>query len=58
MNPYLNDELDMACIEEELGVESLPDANALGCTFCSSSTSTASCPWSTAATLACASTLN
>jgi hypothetical protein len=53
----MNTDVSLWSEEEEFGLESLPEGSALGCTFCSSTVSTASCPGSSAATLMCASTL-
>jgi len=48
-------EIDL--VVEDLGLETMPEGNALDCVASGSSASTASCPGSTAATLATASTL-
>ncbi len=50
-------EMNLFSEEEEFGLQPLPEANALGCTFSASTASTASCPGSSAACLLSASTL-
>jgi hypothetical protein len=50
--------LDLYAQEElEFSIEELPEGAALGCFFCASSASTASCPGSSAATASSASTI-
>lgn len=49
----MNDNIDLLSQDIDQDVESLPDGNALGCFSTTTSTSTASCPASTAG---CAST--
>ncbi|GII62076.1 hypothetical protein Skr01_21610 [Sphaerisporangium krabiense] len=48
--------LELYAIDGDLGIEELPQANALGSWFCASSASTASCPGTSAATASTAST--
>jgi len=52
----MTSDIDLS-VSDELDPEILPEGNALGCTFSASSASTASCPGSSAASLASASTL-
>ncbi len=52
----MNSEIDLNCADD-FGVEEIPEGNALGCVFSASTSSTASCPGSSAASLGSASTL-
>lgn len=52
-----NNSIDFEVIDTDLTMEDLPDGSALGCWFCASSGSTASCPGSSAASVGTASTL-
>jgi hypothetical protein len=50
------DTFDLYALDGELAVEELPPGNALGCWFSASSSSTASCPGGTIASIGSAST--
>lgn len=52
----VNDDFDLYAIGGDLEVEELPQGNALDCVLTASSVSTASCPWTSAATAYTAST--
>jgi hypothetical protein len=50
-------QFELYALDGDLGIEELPQGNALGCWFSASSASTASCPGSSAASVSTASTL-
>lgn len=50
-----DDDLDLYSLADDLGIEQLPDGNALGCFFSLTTSGSFSCPYTSASTFTTAS---
>ncbi|GII62078.1 hypothetical protein Skr01_21630 [Sphaerisporangium krabiense] len=52
----MSDRFELYALDQDLGIEELPQGDALGCFACAATASTASCPATSASSLSTSST--